>query len=262
MVLAVAHAGRDYPDWLVAAARGGRPALETLEDPLVDRLIEPCLAEGFAAVIAQAPRAAIDCNRAETDIDPTVVRGASTVRPSARARGGLGIVPGRTAAQGLLWIEPVDRRELERRLEEAHRPFHDAVASALAEACYRFGCALLLDCHSMPPPPGGGPAVVFGDRHGRTAAGWLTTEALRLARACGFGAGLNDPFAGGHTIDCHADPARGLHAVQVELDRRCYLAPGGRHLDSRARKSAELLRRLAMGHGAALLSRSLPTAAE
>ncbi len=261
VVLAVAHAGRDYPDWLIAEARGGRSALESLEDPLVDELIQPALGDGFAVIVARTPRAAIDCNRAEDDIDPTVVRGAGTVRPSARARGGLGIVPGRTAAQGALWRQPLDRRELERRLEEAHRPFHDSVAAALAQLYDRYGCALLLDCHSM-PPPNGGPAVVFGDRHGRTAAGWLSTEALRIARSCGFGAGLNDPFAGGHTIERHAAPERGIHALQIEIDRRSYLAPDGRSLDSRAHKSAELIRRLANSLGSALLSRTLPAAAE
>ena len=262
VVLAVAHAGRQYPDWLIADARGGRAALESLEDPLVDELIRPALADGFAAIVARAPRAAIDCNRAEDDIDPTVVRGAATVRPSARARGGLGIVPGRTAVQGPLWHQPLDRRELERRLEEAHRPFHDAVAAALERTYDRFGCALLLDCHSMPPPANGGPAIVFGDRHGRTAAGWLPREALRIARSCRFGAGLNDPFAGGHTIERHAAPKRGIHALQIEIDRRCYLGPDGRSLGPKAQTSADLIRRLAVELGDALLDRSLPAAAE
>ena len=262
VVLAVAHAGRDYPDWLVAEARGGRAALESLEDPLVDALIRPALADGFTAIVARAPRAAVDCNRAESDIDPTVVRGAATIRPSARARGGLGIVPGRTAAQGPLWHQPLDRRELELRLAEAHRPFHDAVAAALAETYDRFGCALLLDCHSMPPPPSGGPAIIFGDRHGRTAPVWLASEALRIARSCRFGAGLNDPFAGGHTIERHAAPQRGIHALQVEIDRRCYLGADGRSLAPNAQNSAELIRRLATELGSALLDRSLPAAAE
>ena len=76
----------------------------------------------------------------------------------------------------------------------------------------------------MPPPPTGVPPIVFGDCRGRTADAWLSAEAAgdRHARS-GFEAGLNDPFAGGHVIERHAAPARGVHALQIEIDRRCYL---------------------------------------
>ena len=88
----------------------------------------------------------------------------------------------------------------------------------------RFGCALLLDCHSMPPPPTGVPPIVFGDCRGRTADAWVSARgAGDRPSAAGFEAGLNDPFAGGHVIERHARPARGVHALQIEIDRRCYL---------------------------------------
>jgi hypothetical protein len=87
----VPHSGRDYPDWLIALAGGGKAALSTLEDPLVDRLIWRALQRGCGAVVARAPRAAIDCNRAEDEVDPSVIDGLRRGRVSARARGGLGI---------------------------------------------------------------------------------------------------------------------------------------------------------------------------
>ena len=123
VLLSVPHAGRDYPDWLLAMSNGGRAALHVLEDPFVDGLVEPAIASGIGAVIARTPRAAVDCNRAEDEIDPTVVRTGPIARLSPRARGGLGIVPGRVASHGALWRRPIDRDELERRLAEAHRPF-------------------------------------------------------------------------------------------------------------------------------------------
>ena len=36
VLLSVPHAGRDYPDWLLAMSNGGRAALHVLEDPFVD----------------------------------------------------------------------------------------------------------------------------------------------------------------------------------------------------------------------------------
>ena len=262
VLLSVSHAGRDYPDWLLAMASGGRAALSSLEDPLVDRLAWRALRHGIGAVIARAPRAAVDCNRDEADVDPAVVEGGRPYPLSARARGGLGIVPGRTQGHGYLWKHSIGSKQLEERLDQAHRPFHCAIEAQLAALVERFGCALLLDCHSMPPPAPGVPSIVLGDCHGRSAAGWVSAEAQRIALRAGFAVGLNDPFAGGHIVERHGAPTRGVHALQLEIDRRCYLdrpltAPGP-GFDG----VAGLIEQLALGLGELLLSRRLATAAE
>ena len=177
VLLSVPHAGRDYPDWLIALSKGGRRALLVLEDPLVDELVAGAVEMGVGAVIARAPRGAVDCNRAEDEIDPTVVRSGPVGSLSPRARGGLGIVPGRTPSHGPLWRQPIAPQELEDRLDQVHRPYHRAVEDQLARILDEFGCALLLDCHSMPPPDGG-PQVIIGDRYGQSAAPWVTSEAV------------------------------------------------------------------------------------
>ena len=262
VLLSVPHSGRDYPDWLVGMASGGRTSLTNLEDPLVDRLVWRAMGRGVGAVIAQAPRAAIDCNRAEDELDPAVIDGARRDRLSARARGGLGIVPARTPQHGYLWRRSVTRPQLEDRLNQAHRPYHGAIADLLGLLLDRFGCALLLDCHSMPPPPAGIPPIVFGDGRGRTADSWLSAEALRVAGDCGFDAGLNDPFAGGHVIEHHSDPSCSVQALQIEIDRRVYL-------DSRLRdpgpgfdRVAGFFETLVLRLGEAMLGRRYATAAE
>ena len=262
VLLSIPHSGRNYPPALVDLARGGAAALESLEDPLVDRLAWRALAAGCGAVVAQAPRAAVDCNRAEDELDPSIISGVPRGPMSARARGGLGVVPARTQAHGSLWRAPISLPELERRLAEAHRPYHQAVADALAALVERFGCALLLDCHSMPPPPDGIAEVVIGDRRGRTAAHWLSQDALAIVRGCGFSAGLNDPFAGGHVIARHARPGRGVHGLQIEIDRSCYLDPALRSPGAGFDRSAALLEQLAVELGEALLARRFAVAAE
>ena len=262
VLLSVPHSGRDYPNWLIDMAAGGRPSLTALEDPLVDRLIWRAVGKGVGAIVAQAPRAAIDCNRGEDEIDPSVVEGARRSRVTARARGGLGIVPARTLQHGFLWRRAISPAQLDDRLDQAYRPYHQAVADELSLLLDRFGCALLLDCHSMPPPAAGIASVIFGDRRGRTADAWLSEEALAIADRWGFTAGLNEPFAGGHVIERHARPAHGVHALQIEIDRSCYLdarlsAPGP-GFD----RAAGLIEALAVGLGEALLGRQFATAAE
>jgi len=262
VLLSVPHSGRDYPDWLVESASAGRHALTTLEDPLVDRLVWRAVKRGCGAVIARTPRAAIDCNRAEDDIDPSVIDGAGRGRVTARARGGLGIVPSRTQQHGYLWRRPISPEQLGDRLDQAHRPYHDAIERELALVHERFGCALLIDCHSMPPPPGGTPPIVFGDGRGRTADGWVSREAVELARGCGFEAWLNDPFAGGHDIERHALPARNIHALQLEVDRRCYLDDALREPGPGFDRMAAFVETLVVELGEALLGREFATAAE
>jgi N-formylglutamate amidohydrolase len=262
VLLSVPHSGRDYPDWLVELAAAGKPALVTLEDPLVDRLVWRALQRGCGAVIARAPRAAIDCNRSEDEVDPSVIDGVRRSRVSARARGGLGIVPARTQQHGYLWRRAISPKQLEERLSLAHRPYHAAIEAQLALIEDRFGCALLLDCHSMPPPPAGVPPLVIGDCRGRTADGWLSAEAITVARRSGFEAGLNDPFAGGHVIERHGSPSTGVHALQLEIDRRCYLDQRllrpGKGFDA----IAALIEALAVELGQALIGRQYATAAE
>jgi N-formylglutamate amidohydrolase len=262
VLLSVPHSGRDYPDWLLSLASAGKPSLTLLEDPLVDRLVWRAVQRGCGAVIARAPRAAVDCNRAEDEVDPSVIEGARRAQLTARARGGLGIVPARTQQHGYLWRRAVTLAQLEQRIAEAHRPYHQAIAEQLALLVDRFGCALLLDCHSMPPPPASVPPVVFGDGRGRTAEAWLSQEAIAIARRSGFEAGLNDPFAGGHVIERHAAPARGIHALQIELDRRFYLDKSLRSAGPGFDKAAGLIEAVAVGLGEALLGQQFATAAE
>jgi len=262
VLLSVPHSGRDYPDWLVESASAGKPALTVLEDPLVDRLVWRAIKRGCGAVIARTPRAAIDCNRAEDDIDPSVVDGARRGRVTARARGGLGIVPSRTQQHGYLWRRPITPAQLVERLDQAHRPYHRAIENEISLLLDCFGCALLIDCHSMPPPPEGTPPVVFGDCRGRTADAWLSRDAVEIARSCGLEAALNDPFAGGHVIERHGWPSRNVHALQLEVDRRSYLEETLRTPGDGFDRIATFIEALAAELGEALLGRQYATAAE
>jgi len=232
VVLSVPHAGRDYGEAVRKAARVPLATLETLEDRLVDRLVWRAVQDGATAFIARTARAEIDLNRDEREIDPALVAPPpppAAVVQSARTRGGLGLVPSRIAGSGAIWLHRLSRDELRRRVETVHRPYHEALASALRAVRDRFGAAILLDCHSMPPrPPAGGvkpPPIVFGDRHGTSIAPNLLDAAIGAARRLGFPSGLNAPYAGGYVVSRHGAPADGIHALQVEIDRSLYLDP-------------------------------------
>ena len=243
-------------------AAQGRCALESLEDPLVDRLAWRAIAGGTGAVIQPVPRAAIDCNRGEEEVDPAAVACVSPAPVGARARHGLGLIASRTHRHGALWRRPIDRAELYRRIETVHRPYHRAIEQGLDALAIVHGEALLIDCHSMPPRPPGKADIVIGDLHGASAAGWIGDQAAAIARAQGFRVARNDPYAGGAIIARHGRPAQGIHALQLEIDRAAYLGRDFRTPGPGFERVALLIEALAQDLGRALLDWGLRDAAE
>lgn len=231
VILSVPHAGRAYPPELLAQARVQAQQLRRLEDRWVDLLAYPLIERGFCVLVARAPRAMIDLNRHEREIDPAMVSGVpreASLQASAKLRGGLGLIPRRLPGAHDLWHRPLRWAEVQRRIDTIHRPYHDALARMMLAARDAFGHAILIDLHSMPPlpPPTAGqvaPGLVLGDRFGRSASGRLTSLAAEVAAGYDVAAAQNHPYAGDHMIDRHGRPDRGMHAIQVEIDRALYL---------------------------------------
>jgi len=232
VILAVPHAGRSYPPTLIASAAMPRARLETLEDRFADRLIADAVAAGTTAFVARRARAWIDLNRDERELDPAMIESPALLTHaigSARVRGGLGLIPRRISGGAAIYRRRLTAAEISARIESDHRPWHAALAEALEAARARFGVALLLDLHSMPPiaptreelPP----RIVIGDRYGRSAAGRLIDCVEAAADRAGLRHARNSPYAGGYTLDRHGKPPARVHAIQIEMDRSLYLAP-------------------------------------
>ncbi|WP_238475339.1 N-formylglutamate amidohydrolase [Sphingomonas cavernae] len=227
MILSVPHAGRDYPKELMAASRLPHERLEQLEDRHADMLVGHAIDCGFTAIVARRARAWIDLNRHEREVDPDMIMPAmrrETLIRSAKVTGGLGLLPRRLRDGGDILRGRVAHGDLERRIEADHRPYHARISDLLAHARDRFGVAILLDVHSMPPLNPDAAQIVLGDRFGQSAAARYTALLDQIARDAGYRTASNVPYAGGHILAAHARPARGVHALQLEIDRSLYLA--------------------------------------
>ncbi|MFN4095336.1 MAG: N-formylglutamate amidohydrolase [Sphingomonas sp.] len=224
VVLSVPHAGRDYPLALRAALKAPVASLLPLEDRHADTLT--LAARGIETLlVATRPRAWIDLNRAEHERDPRIDEGAEPVPEAAQSlklRSGLGLIP-RRAGGAELWRRRFDAEEVRARIEQDHRPYHAALADALAAARARFGVAVLIDVHSMPSLAPGAARLVLGDRFGRSSAARFVARIEGVAHALRVRTAVNTPYAGGHVLERHADPARNIHAIQLEFDRSLYL---------------------------------------
>ena len=234
ILIAVPHAGRVYPGDFAGRMRDQALASLRLEDRFADFVAEAVAREtGAWLLVAHAPRAMIDLNRAPDDVDWDMIAGGAPeprVRLAAgrRARSGLGLVPRRLPGLGELWTRRMGRDELAGRIDHVHKPYHAALAESLERLRDRWGAALLIDLHSMPPlgPKRGAdaaPDFVLGDRFGASCEGSLSAAALDHFAQSGCRAAHNRPYAGGYVLDRHAAPARGLHALQVEICRSAYL---------------------------------------
>lgn len=226
LVMASPHSGRDYPPSFVAASRLSYGQLRRAEDPFVDGLLDGI--SGVPVLRARFARAWLDLNRAEDELDPAMFETlpARPVRATERVAAGLGVLP-RVAAQGLdIYRRKLPAHEAGDRLDAVHRPWHRRIAELLERAHRRHGHAVLLDCHSMPPPGGMvPPQIVIGDRHGSSAAPALVALIEAHFRQCGWRVQRNIPYAGGHTTAWHGRPDAGIHAVQIEIDRTLYMEP-------------------------------------
>jgi N-formylglutamate amidohydrolase len=67
------------------------------------------------------------------------------------------------------------------------------------------------------------PDVIIGDRYGTSASSDLSRLALKLLEDLGFAAVRNKPYAGGFITEHYGRPARGLHALQIEINRSLYI---------------------------------------
>ncbi|MGL5838365.1 MAG: N-formylglutamate amidohydrolase [Sphingorhabdus sp.] len=268
VLLSVPHAGRDYPGAILSALRIDPTYLIRLEDRYADRLAQPAIKAGFPAIIARRARAWIDLNRDESDLDPEMVEGWSLPKGhqgSAKMRGGLGLVPKRLSSFGEIWRRPFAKADIDERLSKYHRPYHCCIERILNAMHARFGVAILIDLHSMPPLPASTvrqPQIVIGDRFGQCAAP-IYSELLsgRLRDLC-YVTALNNPYPGDFILRRHGRPGRNIHALQLEVDRRLYLdgllQNPGSGLSKTAAMVAELLLLLAEELGRA----SPPLAAE
>ena len=239
LVLASPHSGRDYPAPFLATTRLTLAQLRRAEDAFVADLVAPAAAaHGVPLIAARYGRAWLDLNRSAGEVDPAMIVDPIAAHPaqaSERVAAGLGVIP-RVAAHGLdIYSGRLRHAEIVDRLAAVHAPYHAAIAGLLDAARDTNGFAVLLDCHSMPSPPAGprGAAqIVVGDRFGTSAAEGLVGWIERHFAAAGFRVARNAPYAGGYTTAHHGQPASGIHAVQIEVDRALYMDPARlvRHL--------------------------------
>lgn len=234
LVFASPHSGHAYPQAFVSAARLDPVALRRSEDAFVDRIFAAAPRFGAPLLRAHFPRAYVDPNREPFELDPSMFADRLpeyvNVR-SPRVAAGLGTIARVVTNGEEIYRDKLTFPEALQRLEAHYFPYHRALQQLLDATRARFGCYLLIDCHSMPSI--GGPMdadpgfrrldIVLGDCYGTSCAPQITALAERALREQGLRVRRNIPYAGGYTTRHYCRPADGLHTLQIEVNRCLYL---------------------------------------
>ncbi len=239
VVFASPHSGRCYKPEFLAAARLDPLSLRRSEDSFVDDLFAEVPRFGAPLLAATFPRAWCDANREAWELDPSMFAErlpAFVNTTSPRVGAGLGTIARVVASGETIYRDKLAFTEAERRVRACWQPFHDTLKALLAGTRALFGTCLLIDCHSMPAPSGGGPAgpdFVLGDAHGTSCAPAVTRFVERVLIDLGYTVRRNDPYAGGYITRHYGRPREGTHVLQIEVARRLYMdeasiAPLGR----------------------------------
>jgi N-formylglutamate amidohydrolase len=231
IVLNSPHSGRNYPWEFLASSKLTPHTIRSSEDFMVDELVSGGKLLDLPLLSADFPRAYLDVNREPFELDQNMfsdeLPGFVNTK-SVRVASGLGTIA-RIVAEGTeIYAQPLTAQEGLWRVETFYKPYHNALRGLLAKAHITFGCALLLDCHSMPSNnPLQASALradfVLGDRFGSSCSPGIIHQAKTSLREMGYHVELNKPYAGGFITEHYGRPENGLHALQIEINRGLYM---------------------------------------
>jgi N-formylglutamate amidohydrolase len=226
VLVSVPHAGLAVPAEIEPELCIDERMLRANADLAVDALYDGAARAGATLLVADVSRFVVDLNRSTGDVDSVSV--PQHPAPLADARRGL-IWRVATCGRPVL-ARPLTLAQLELRVRRFHAPYHDALATLLHELRDRFGFAILIDGHSMPPVARGdnGNArryadIVPGCLGGASCAAALVREACRFFDTRGYSVAVDDPYRGGYITRHYGRPRDGWHALQIEINRDLYL---------------------------------------
>jgi N-formylglutamate amidohydrolase len=216
LLLSFPHNGRRLPESISARMTAAGRALRDT-DWYIARLYEFASELGASKLVANYSRYVVDVNRPAND---------EALYPGQLATG---LCPTQTFAGDNIYRDggvPAD--EVAERVETYWRPYHDRLQAALDELRAKHGYALLWDAHSIESRvprlfDGELPALNIGTYGGRSCDGALEAAIDGVAGSSPFSSVLNGRFQGGFITRYYGDPARRVHAVQLEIAQRVYM---------------------------------------
>ena len=227
LVISAPHHGAELPSALLKRMS---PRAQDSEDSdwFMRELYQPIAQElGATLLCSRYSRFVVDLNRPPSD---------ESLYPGQRSTG---LCPTETFSGRALYLkdQAPSPQERQARLASYWRPYHLALEAELERVKRRHGYALLWEAHSIKSEvpllfEGRLPDFNLGTFEGRACAP-LVERALSEAwvdvgASSPWSFVLNGRFKGGYITRAYGAPSEGVHAVQLELSQRVYLADESR----------------------------------
>ena len=232
LLVSVPHDGRDLPDDM-----RGRMTAAGLAIPDTDwhvaRLYDFAREFRASLLVARYSRYVVDLNRPADDAALYAGQVATGLCPSENFAG-----------EPIYEHGPIGPDETARRVTAYWQPYHDKLAATLAALRDRHGYALLWDAHSIPSVvprlfDGRLPALNIGTYGGRSCGEALAEAVTARAADSRYSHVRDGRFQGGFITRHYGEPAKQVHAVQLEIAQRVYMDEATNAFDA---KKAALLR--------------------
>jgi N-formylglutamate amidohydrolase len=130
VVVATPHSGRHYPRAFLRSSMLDERSIRSSEDAFMDLLVEAAPGLGAPMLAAEYPRAFIDLNRSDEELDPGVIEGVGRVVQTPRISSGLGVIPRVVANGRAIYRGKLSRDEAEDRIDRIWHPYHQAARQA------------------------------------------------------------------------------------------------------------------------------------
>ncbi len=216
LVVSIPHAGTRLPDEMLSSMTPEALALSDT-DWDVDRLYGFAKDRGASVLKAHYSRYVIDLNRPPDNaaLYPGQVK--------------IDLCPLETFDGESLYkdgLEP-DEGEIGKRLNDYWHPYHQALENELARIKKEHGYVLLYDAHSIRSYvprlfEGELPALNLGTCNNYSCAPAMAERAFEAAGRAAYKAVLNGRFIGGYITRYYGDPAKNIHALQMEIGQDSY----------------------------------------
>lgn len=227
LIISLPHVGTLLPTDIAAQMTAGAAQLVDT-DWHVEQLYDFARQSGTSWLQARISRYAIDVNRPPDNQSLYPGQTTSELCPTATFAG-----------EPLYAGAPPTAEEVLRRRALYWVPYHAMLCELIEATRAQFGYALLLDAHSIRSElprlfSGKLPDINLGTHDGKSCATTLSDRVVeQLCAQQRFTHVLNGRFKGGYITRNYGDPARQVHALQIELAQSAYMDESGSAYDPR-----------------------------
>ena len=229
ILITVPHAGNIYPDLFIKNLKINLCEVRRIEDYQSNKILDQIDEQMADIIIAQCSRAVVDLNRSRSAIDYsmfTQVFEHEPVSEKQMIKYGLGVFPNKIFGKTILKF-PLPFSYAIYMLEHYYDPFHKLLKKQIMYLSNIFGFCYHIDLHTMPSKAllnfKKEPDIVLGDNFGKSCSFKLLHYFQNVFKENGFTVETNNPYAGGFITRNYGNPSKGIHTIQIEINRKIYM---------------------------------------